>query len=158
MSEAAILTERMPRLNPGPGVRHPPDVRPAAGFIVALTAALAVGGCASGPKPTAELVRASTLVNEAEKDQAQRYAAVDLQRARDELSGAQTADSDGKYDRARTLAEKASADADLASARATSGKARESAHEVHRSLDSLRQQVHESPAPSGTTGPGQDQP
>jgi thiamine kinase-like enzyme len=125
---------------------------------VVLLAALALGGCASGPKPTAQLVRASTLVSEAEKNQAQRYAAADLQHARDELSEAQTADSDSKYDQARSLAEKAAADADLASARAASGKARQSADEVHRNLDTLRQQLQQSPEPPGNTGPGQDHP
>lgn len=121
---------------------------------VALLAAAALGGCASQPKPTAQLVRASTLVSEAEKSEAQHFAAADLQRARDELSGAQTAESEGKYANARRLADRAAADADLASARAASGKAQQSAEQVHRSLDTLKQQLQQSPTPSGTAGPG----
>ena len=120
----------------------------------ALLAASALGGCASQPKPTAQLVRASTLVSEAEKDQAQRYAAADLQRARDELSAAQTAESDGKNDSALRLAERAAADADPASARAASGKAQQSAEQVRRSIDTLKQQLQQGPTPSGDTGPG----
>lgn len=120
----------------------------------ALLAASALGACASQPKPTAQLVRASTLVSEAEKDQAQRYAAADLQRARDELSAAQTAESDGKNDSALRLAERAAADADLASARAASGKAQQSAEQVRRSIDTLKQQLQQGPTPSGDTGPG----
>jgi hypothetical protein len=151
MSVAAIIIKRFPRLEHGArGLR-------AAAILAVLPATLALSGCASGPKPTAQLVRASTLVSEAEKNQAQRYAAADLQHARDELSEAQTADSDRKYDQARSLAEKAAADADLASARAASGRERQSANEVRRSLDTLRQQLQSSPAPAGTTGPGQDQ-
>ena len=127
----------------------------------ALLVAAGMAGCASQPKPTAQLVRASTLVSQAEKDGAQRFAAADLQRARDELSNAQTAESDGKYANARRLADRAAADADLASARASSGKSQQSAEQVRRSLDTLRQQLQQNPAPSGDSGsgpsgPGQD--
>ena len=121
---------------------------------VALLAASALGGCASEPKPTAQLVRASTLVSQAEKDGAQHFAAADLQRARDELSSAQTAESDGKYPNARHLADRAAADADLASARAASGKAQQSVEQVRHSLDTLKQQLQQNPTPSGTAGPG----
>jgi tetratricopeptide (TPR) repeat protein len=99
-------------------------------------------------------VRASTLVSEAEKDEAQRYAAADLQRARDELSNAQTAESAGKYESAMRLADRAAADADLASARAASGKAAESAGQVRHSLDTLKEQLQQNPTPSGNPGPG----
>lgn len=142
MSEAAILNDGRPRM------------RVAALSAAALLAASALGGCASQPKPTAQLVRASTLVSEAEKDQAQRYAAADLQHARDELTAAQTAESDGRNDTALQLAERAAADADLASARAASGKARQSADQVLRSIDTLKQQLQQGPTPSGNTGPG----
>jgi hypothetical protein len=153
MSEAVILIQRLMRRC----ASRPPRVHAAAiGAAVFLAAAL--GGCASQPKPTAQLVRASTLVSQAEKDRAQRYAAADLQRARDELSSAQAADSAGKYDSARRLADRAAVDANLASARASSGKARESAAQVRHSLETLKQQVQQSPAPSGDSGPGQDHP
>jgi hypothetical protein len=127
--------------------------------IAALAAAAVLGtailgGCASQPKPTEQLVRADTLVGEAEKSEAQRYAAADLQRARDELRSAQTAESDGKYGDARHLADRAAADANLASARAASGKAQQSAEQVRHSIDTLKQQLQQSPAPSGDTGPG----
>lgn len=122
--------------------------------VAALLAASALGGCASAPKPTANLVRASTLVSEAEKDRAQRYAAADLQRARDELTSAQTAESSGKYESARRLADRAAADADLASARAASGEAQESAAQVRHSLETLRQQVQQGSPPAGEAGPG----
>lgn len=147
MSQAAIVSERFESGS------HP-HRRVIALSAAALLAASALGGCASQPKPTAQLVRASTLVSEAEKDQAQHYAAADLQRARDELSSAQTAESDGKYDNALRLADRAAADADLASARAASGKAQQSAEEVRHSIDTLKQQLQQSPAPSGNAGPG----
>lgn len=151
MSEAAISSETFSGGRCGQNTQY---ARIAAFSATALLAASALGGCASQPKPTAQLVRASTLVSQAEKDGAQRYAAADLQRARDELSSAQTAEADGKYDSARDFADKAAVDADLASARASSGKAQQSAEQVHHSLDTLREQMQQSPAPPGNTGPG----
>ena len=147
MSQAATVRERF-------GTGYPPRMRVIALSAASLLAAAALGGCASQPKPTAQLVRASTLVSEAEKDEAQHYAAADLQRARDELSSAQTAESDGKYANAVRLADRAAADADLASARAASGKAAQSADQVRHSIDTLKEQLQQSPAPSGNAGPG----
>jgi len=151
MSEAAILFETVTRPRRGPPAHRARVVTLSA---LALLVVSAVGGCASEPKPTAQLVRASTLVSAAEKDDAQRYAAADLQRARDELSDAQTANADHKYANALRLAENAAADADLASARASSGKARQAADQVQSSLKTLQQQLQQPPAPSGNTGPG----
>ena len=150
MSEAEAVSERSGRSERGPGS----SCLRASAFAAALLGAAVLGGCASQPKPTEQLVRANTLVGEAEKSEAQRFAAEDLQRARDELSNAQTAESDGKYDSALHLADRAAADANLASARAASGKAQQSAEQVRHSIDTLKQQLQQSPAPSGDNGPG----
>lgn len=151
MTETTTFSKRSKRAERGTDARC---AGIAALSAVTLLAASALGGCASQPKPTVQLVRANTLVSQAEKDEAQRYAAADLQRARDELSSAQSAESDGKYDSARTFADRAAVDADLASARAASGKAQQSAEQVHRSLDTLREQLQQSPASPGSSGPG----
>ena len=151
MSEAVILSDG---LNIPVRGSSRPGLLPAALAAAVLSAAAALGGCATEPQPSAQLVRASTLVSEAEKDQAQRYAAADLQRARDELSGARAAESDGKYDSARRLADRAAADADLASARAASRKAQQSADQVHRSIDTLKEQLQQNATPSGNAEPG----
>ena len=98
-------------------------------------------GCATqGPNPTEQLTRARALVEQADKADAQRYAPADLQRAHDELSSADKAVNDHKYDDARRYAENAEVDADLASARASSGEAQRAAREVDRSIDSLKQE------------------
>lgn len=151
MAETTTFSERSKKAGRGSDARC---ARVTALSAVTLLAASALGGCASQPKPIAQLVRANTLVGQAEKDGAQRYAAADLQRARDELTSAQTAEANGKYDNARTFADKAAVDADLASARASSGKAQQSAEQVHHSLDTLREQLQQNPAPSGDAGPG----
>ncbi len=121
-------------------------------FILSTTGALLMvaGGCASqGPKPTDELTKAHTVVEQADKGNAQRYAAADLQRAHDELSEADRADAQKKYNEARWLAQRAEADADVAVARANSTEAQNSAKQIRESNNTLQQ---ESERNSGNTG------
>jgi hypothetical protein len=107
-------------------------------------------GCATeSPIPTEQLTRARTLVEQADKTNAQQYAPADLQRAHDELSSADKAVSDRRYNDARRYAEEAQVDADLASARGSSGEAQHAAQEVRRSIDSLKQE-----SDRRTDGPG----
>lgn len=114
--------------------------------IVTLTALTFVTctigtGCATQPPPPIEqITKARTLIEQADKSDAQRYAAADLQRAHDELGNAERAVNDRKYADARRYAEDAQVDAELASARASSGEAQRAAQEVNRSIDSLRQE------------------
>jgi hypothetical protein len=107
-----------------------------------MTAALLLCfGCATqGPQPTDEVTRASTLIEQADRAGAQRYAAADLQRAHDELNNANKANAEKKYDDARRYAESAAADADVATARAAAGEAQHAAQEVVKSNDTLRQE------------------
>jgi hypothetical protein len=99
------------------------------------------GGCATqGPQPTEEMTRARTLIEQADRSGAQRYAAADLQKAHDELSNADRANADKKYDDARRYAESAAADADVATARAGAGEAQRAAREVAQSNETLRQE------------------
>ena len=115
------------------------------------TAAAACGvfaGCASeGPAPIEQVTRAQTLIDQADKAGAQRYAAADLQRAHDELSNAQKSNAEGKYDEARRYAESAEADADVASARASNGEAQRAAEEVVKGNETLSQE-----SDGGTSG------
>jgi hypothetical protein len=96
------------------------------------------------------LTKARTLVEQADKSQAQRYAAADLQRARDELGGAETASNQGHTDAARNLAEAAAVDADVASAR---GQAGEAQHAVQEAVQGNRTLEHESRHASQTAAP-----
>ena len=99
------------------------------------------GGCATqGPQPTEEMARARTLIEQADKAGAQRYAAADLQRAHDELNNADKASAQRKYDEARRYAESAAADADVATARASASEAQQAAREVGRGNQTLRQE------------------
>jgi uncharacterized protein DUF4398 len=109
--------------------------------VTAVLCGSALGCATQGPQPTEELTKARTLVQEAEKAQAQRYAAPDLQRARDELSSAELANTKGDYDVARSYAEAAAADADVANARASAGESLRAAHEAEQANHVLQRET-----------------
>jgi len=108
--------------------------------ITVFACGLGTGCATQGDVPTQDLTMAHTLVEQADKANAQRFAPAELQRAHDELSSAEKAVADKRYIDARRYAENAQVDADLASARATSGEAQRAAEEVNRSIDTLRQE------------------
>ena len=114
------------------------------GALVCLSAA----GCASeGVKPTDELTKAHTVVEQADKGgNAQRYAAADLQRAHDELSDADRLDGQRKYDEARYFAQRAEVDADVAVARGNSAEAQKAAADVTQGNNTLQQETHRNDA------------
>jgi len=112
---------------------------------VAAVFAVVASGCASqGPKPIEQLTRARTVVEQADKAGAQRYAAADLQRAHDQLANADKANSTGKYDEARRYAEAAEVDADVATARASDGEAQRAVNELRKSNESLQSEAERS--------------
>jgi hypothetical protein len=109
--------------------------------LIPVVAMACVAGCATqGPQPTEEMTRAKTLIEQADRAGAQRYAAADLQRAHDELSNAERATAEKKYDDARRYAESAASDADVASARASAGESQRAAQEVVQGNETLRQE------------------
>jgi hypothetical protein len=111
------------------------------GFLIAAAVSLLSVGCASGPRPTAELTRARTLIEQAEKSGAQRYAAVELDSARNKLREADALAKQGENDTARARANEASAAAELAAARTSSGEAQKAAEDVQKSTDALQREA-----------------
>jgi hypothetical protein len=108
---------------------------------IMAVAALTVGCATEPPRPTEEMTRARTLIEQAEQNGAQRYAAADLQEARDKLQQSDQAASKGNTRDAQWLATEASADAQLAAARASSGKADDASRQVDQDLATLRSQT-----------------
>jgi membrane-bound lytic murein transglycosylase len=112
------------------------------GFLVTAALGLLCTGCATNAnRPTAEITRARTLIEQAEKAGAQQYAASDLDQARNKLRLANAAVEDGKNDEARARANEAAADAELAQARATSGEAKKAAAEVASGTATLQREA-----------------
>jgi Domain of unknown function (DUF4398) len=111
-----------------------------AGALVCVSAA----GCATegnGVKPTAELTKAHTVLEQADKGgAAQRYAAADLQRAHDELAEADRADAQKRYAEARYYAQRAEVDADVAVARGNAGEQQKAAADVAQANNTLQQE------------------
>jgi hypothetical protein len=99
------------------------------------------GGCASVPKPVGEVASAQTAVGGAEASDAQRFAPVELDRARSKLARAQKAMEKGRNLEARHLAEEALADAKLAGARAEAERAKQAAREMEASVQILREEI-----------------
>ena len=108
----------------------------------ALVCASAAGCATEGVKPTDELTKAHTVVEQADKGgNAQRYAAADLQRAHDELSDADRADGQRKYSEARYFAQRAEVDADVAVARGNAGEQQKAAADVAQGNSTLQQET-----------------
>jgi hypothetical protein len=119
--------------------------------IAVLIAAALLAGCATqSERPTQEMARAQTLIDQAEKAGAQRYAAVQLDQARQKLDQAKAADQKGRHDDAHQRATEAVADAELAVAMADSGEAQRAAAEVQQSVDTLREEAQRNSAISSS--------
>jgi hypothetical protein len=110
-----------------------------------LIAAALLAGCATqSERPTQEIARAQTLIDQAEKAGAQRFAAAQVEQARAKLEQAQEADRKGRHDEAQDRATEAAADAELAMALANSGEAQRAATEVQQSVETLREEAQRS--------------
>jgi hypothetical protein len=119
--------------------------------IAVLIAAALLAGCATqSERPTQEMARAQALIDQAEKAGAQRYAAVQLDQARQKLDLAKAADQKGRHDDAQQRATEATADAELAVAMANSGEAQRTAAEVQQSVETLREEAQRNSAISSS--------
>lgn len=115
--------------------------RPGILFGAVASLGLLLAGCASAPRPAEELARAKSLVQQADAGNVQRFAAAELNEARDKLQLAQRADTEKEFDASRRRANEAAADAELASALARSREVEQSVNEQQKGLDALRQQI-----------------
>lgn len=124
------------------------------GFIAVVLVGLVAAGCAGEPeRPIEQVTRAQTLIDQAEKAGAQRYAAADLERARDKLRAADQAADKGKQEMARQLATEAALDAELAAARAATGEAQQAAQELEKGVETLRDEAARKSDPDGPDQP-----
>jgi len=108
-------------------------------FTAALVAG-ALAGCGSNP-PVAEMSAAQTSIGQAEPEAA-RYAPDLLHEAQAKLASAQAAMKKGDNDEAKLLAEKAQADARLASAAAQNQRTNQAVADLNKSLETLKQEAN----------------
>jgi hypothetical protein len=111
------------------------------GFLIIAAAAVLAAGCATNPGATAEITRARTLIEQAEKANAQQYAAVELDGARNKLREAEVAAKKGDEDDAKARANEAAASAELASARSASAREQKAADEVQKGTETLQREA-----------------
>jgi hypothetical protein len=129
--------------------------RNAAIAVVAALAALGAGCGSNEARPTEELTRARTLIDQAERTGARQFASAELQMAHEKLRRADAAAQDEEHAVARRLAVEASLDAELAAAKSRSGQAEAAAEEVAASVATLRDEAARS---SSSTNPTPSQP
>jgi hypothetical protein len=112
-------------------------------WIPAIALPLIFAASCAGPaeRPVVELTRAKTLVDQAEKTGAPRFAAAELERARNKIAAEESAASNGEQETARRLATEAALDAEYASALASAGEAKQAEQEIRKSLESLRDEA-----------------
>ena len=110
---------------------------------LALSGALMVlTACSSSPKPPlAELQAAEQAIANAERAQVVRYASIELNTARTELTAARTAVSEKNMPQAQRLALQSKLSADLALARAELLKAQAVNQDMQQSINALQQET-----------------
>lgn len=114
-------------------------------YRTAVAACLLAGlaGCASLPPPTNELSAVEAAISAATTPDGQRYAPDELAAARGELAAAQAAMAKQDYDRARSLAGMAQADADLARAKGRAHAAQSAVAAKTEDNETLRRRLLE---------------
>ena len=123
-------------------------------LISAVALAGVLAGCAAeGPPPHEQMTQARTLVEQADKANAQRYAAADVQRAHDALNSAERNFGERKYNAARADAESAAVDAEVATARAEAAEAQHAATEVTRGNTTLKSEAQRDAAAQANEPP-----
>ena len=102
-----------------------------------LAGALMITACASTPAPTAQLQAAQQAIAAAERTDASRHAAVELGAAQARLASANSAVQAEEMQAAARLADESRVEAELATARSASVKARMVNEEMKRSTGTL---------------------
>ncbi len=91
--------------------------------------------------PKAEIAYAEATIQSARNVDANRYAGVELERAKGKLHEAKSAMKDGENEKALRLANEATATASLAQAKAEAGKAQAAENQMQQSLKMLESQL-----------------
>jgi hypothetical protein len=111
---------------------------------VAVATAIFVSGCASTPAipaPTEQMAVSRATLNAANSAGASEFAPVQLKSAMDKMDTAERAMGAKNYDLARTMAEQAQVDAQLAATAARAGKAQKAADALQQSNQILKKEL-----------------
>lgn len=107
-----------------------------------MLAAVLVSGCASTPPPPTDAMQAAEIaIKRAEEARVVDYASLELTSAREKLAASRNAAQSEDMRMARMLADEATFDAELATAKAEAAKARAANAEVVKSIDGMKQEI-----------------
>jgi len=109
-----------------------------------LAGALMITACASTPAPTAQIEAAQQAIAAAERTDASRHAAAELGAAQARLASANTAVQAEEMESAARLADESRVEAELATAKSASVKARMVNDEMKRSTGTLIDEMQRS--------------
>jgi hypothetical protein len=128
--------------------RSPPLPRRPTGLgraALLLAATLALAACAGTPAPTAQVAVSTAALTSAGAAGGGEAAPLEMRLARDKLARANQAMATKDYDAARSLAEQAEVDAQLAGVKARSGQSAKAAAEVQDASRALREEMNRPP-------------
>lgn len=108
--------------------------------LLLLSAAFLLGGCAGHP-PTEKIAAAEQSFNQANSDEGDRYAPLEMRVAQDKLNQAKAEMDDDDYEGAAALADEAMINAKLASAKVDSARATMRLEELKKTINSLRNEI-----------------
>lgn len=109
---------------------------------IAASSLLLIAACASTPPPTEEISAAERSMLDAEQARVAQYALPELQEARNKLTAARTAVKNEDMVLAKRMAEQASVDIQLASAKAELAKAEAVNDDLTKNIDVLKQEMN----------------
>ena len=110
--------------------------------VSVLMGALLATGCAGNSTiPAEKIANAEKALGEARASSAATDAAPEMKRAEDKLAEAKDAMKNKEYDHASRLAESASADVELAQAKASTAKSKKAAEEMRNSVKSFQKEL-----------------
>lgn len=110
-------------------------------ILLFVIVALFVTSCASTKPPTQEIAQAEAVINQADQVGAQDYAPLEIREARKKLQKAKELVANGKYEKAKRVADRAEVDAELAEAKALSEKAQNAVKQLRESIKLLKEEI-----------------
>lgn len=114
-------------------------------YLAASSLLMVLAGCAGVPVPTEQVELTRNAVSRAVTADATQYAPAEMKAAQDKLYAVERALGERNFVAARTLAEQAEADANLAERKARAAKAQQQLRSAQQGIEVLKQEMLQSP-------------
>ena len=114
-------------------------------YLAASSLLMVLAGCAGVPVPTEQFELTRNAVSRAVTADATQYAPAEMKAAQDKLYAVERALGERNLVAARTLAEQAEADANLAERKARAAKAQQQLRSAQQGIEVLKQEMLQSP-------------